>query len=281
MIQFCCSGCNSPLSVSEDRGGSMISCPHCGQRTCVPTFLPIESRSDPELTAMPPLVTASKFQPRGARFSKKWFLSILTFPVYHFGSPAALLLALLLFPLPWVQVQCDKPIGNSGTKILVEQSGLQMISGGYSENAFLRDAGYERERKAVQERLAREKNAGSAWMIVYPLLLVMGILAGLLVWSFPRRSLMLIGCSASACLVLFVQARLGFPVERALPHALAKRVNLGESIGIEITSPTLLETRYTGWFWLTIVAVLAALVAACAEAWRMRMKSAKRVGAIR
>lgn len=281
MIQFCCSGCSAALSVSEDRSGSMISCPHCGRRMRVPTFLPIESHSEPERSALPTVVTAGKFQPSGSRYGKKRFLSILTFPVYHFGSPAALLLALFLFPLPWVQVQCDKPIGTSGTKIVVEQSGLQTIYGGYSENAFLRDAGYARERKAAQDRLSREKNAGSAWMVLYPLLLVMGTLAGLFVWSFPRRPLALVGCSTSACLVLFVQARLGFPVERALPHALAKRVHLGESVGIEITAPTSLETRYTGWFWLTVAAVLASLVGACAEAWLMRRKAATRVGAIR
>jgi hypothetical protein len=193
-----------------------------------------------------------------------------------------LLLALLLFPLPWVQVQCTESIGNSRTKTLVEQSGLQMVYGGYSEKPLLRDAQFERQRRSVQERLSLKDSAlpGSWWIILYAFLLVSGILAGILIRHNSLRSALLIGCSVSAGLVLLVQARIGFPLERALPDTFVKRVSLGETIGIELSSGTLLETHYTGWFWLTIFAVLGSLAAACTESWIMSTNLSRRFGNI-
>jgi hypothetical protein len=189
-----------------------------------------------------------------------------------------LFLALLLFPLPWVQVQCDRPIGNSGTRTLAEQSGLQAIYGGYTENPVLQTAPFEPQRKAAQEELLPKDGAvaRSMWMALYALLLVSGMLAGILVWKNPLRSALLIGCSALAALVLFIQVRLGFPLEQAVPKTVATQVSLGQRIGMEIAAPTLLETRYTGWFWLSVVAVLGALGAAATEFWVLRQPSGPR-----
>jgi hypothetical protein len=105
---------------------------------------------------------------------------------------------------------------------------------------------------------------------------VSGILAGILVRSNARRSALLLGCSASAVLVLLVQARRGFPLERALPDTIVKRISLGETIGIEVSSGTLLETRYTGWFWLTVFAVLGSLAVAAAEFWILRTNHSRK-----
>jgi hypothetical protein len=205
-------------------------------------------------------------------------LSVLARPIGQFGSPATLFLALLLFPLPWVQVQCDRPIGNSGTRTLVEQSGLQAIYGGYSENPVLQTAPFEPQRKAAQEGLLPKDGAvaRSMWMTWYALLLVSGILAGILVWNNLLRSALLISCSALAALVLFIQARIGFPLAQALPKTVATQVSLGQRVGMEISAPTLLETRYTGWFWLSVVAVLGSLVAAGTEVWVLRKPSGPR-----
>jgi len=272
MIRFCCSGCNSGVEVPEDHGGNLIYCPRCGQPTRVPTFLPVEQTTDPSVAVMRPLGAKSRLQPRTFWFSRKRLLSLLAFPVCRLGSWAMLLWALVLFPLPWLQVQCNGPIGNSKTKILVEQSGLQMIYGGYSENPLLRDPQFERQRRSVQEELSRKDRAlpGSLWILLCGLFLVSGILAGIFVRRNAVRSALLIGCGVSAGLVLLVQARMGFPLERALPETIAKRVSLGPTIGIEVSSGTMLATRYTAWFWLTVVAVLGSLTAACTEFWIRR-----------
>src|SRR5262245_427205 len=98
MIRFCCPGCSSGLEVPEDRGGNMIHCPHCGRSTRVPTLVPIEPVPDPGVTGARPWVTGGHSPRGGLRFPKKRVRSILAFPVGRFGSPAMLLLALVLFP---------------------------------------------------------------------------------------------------------------------------------------------------------------------------------------
>jgi hypothetical protein len=270
MIQFCCPGCNAGIEVSEDRGGNLVHCPRCGQAARVPTLVPIEPFPDVGMAAVRP--SAGHRQPGGVRFAMKRFLPVLAWPAGRFGSPAALLLALLFFPLPWVQIRCDRPIGDSGTRTLVEQSGLQAAYGSYSENPILQTAPFETQRKAAQERILAKDGAvaRSLWMALYALFLVTGIFAGCLVWNHRLRSALLIGCSALAAVVLFIQVRVGFPLEQALPETVATQVSLGQRVGIEISAPTLLETRYTGWFWLSIVAVLGSLVAAGTESWVRR-----------
>src|SRR5262249_35020125 len=118
--------------------------------------------------------------------------------------------------------------------------------------------------------------ARSLWMALYALFLVSGLFAGCLVWNNRLRSALLLGCSALAALVLFIQARVGFPLEQALPKTVATQVSLGQRVGMEISTPTLLETRYTGWFWLSVVAVLGSLVAAGTEFWVLRKPSGPR-----
>src|SRR5436853_6802278 len=122
MIRFSCSGCSSGIEVLEDRGGNTIYCPRCGQPALVPTFLPIEPATNQGITAVRPPITRRNSPRRDVWLSTKRILSLPALPVCRFGSPATLLLALLLFPLPWVRVQCDRPIAHGGTRTLVEQS---------------------------------------------------------------------------------------------------------------------------------------------------------------
>src|SRR5262249_31423782 len=104
---------------------------------------------------------------------------------WRVASPSALLLALLVFPLPWVQIQCDrKPpsprnffndVGLSGqpwdslsfwerdSVTLLEQSGLEAALGVCSP---------------TNDDAAKKANRdmrGSPWMAVYPVIVVLGV----------------------------------------------------------------------------------------------------------
>jgi hypothetical protein len=265
MIRFWCSACTQAIEGSEDQGGTLIPCPRCGQTMCVPTLLPVERA---------PALGGYR-QGSSARPGKRRLFSALFYPIWGISSPASMLLALCLFPLPWVQIQCSRPIGDSGTKVLAEQSGLQAAYGGYTENPLFQHAEFERQRKSVIEEFKGKERElpRSGWMILFPLLLVAGIIAGFRIRRQPLRSALLIACSALAGLVLFVQAYTGFPLERALPDRSAGSISLGEMIKIQTSSPTLFETHYTGWFWLTIVFVLGSLVASSAEWWMRTHRS--------
>jgi hypothetical protein len=180
-----------------------------------------------------------------------------------------LLLALLLFPLPWVQVQCDKRLDKSGTKTVAEQSGLQAAYGGYSENPFVFEGHSEGEREAIRSKTLEKdgKVSWSGWMVLFPLLLLGGMAAGLTVRNQWIRSAWLIGCTLCAGMVILMQTRVGFPLEQAVARIDPKRVSIGDAIRIETSSIPGFEIHYTAWFWMSVIALLAAFVVACADAW--------------
>src|SRR5262249_5362629 len=153
----------------------------------------------------------------------------LTTPLWRMASPAMMLLGLILFPLPWIQVRCTQPIGERGTKLLAVQSGLQAAYGGYSENPTLATPELERQRKSARENFQQMDNLPrSGWMILFPFLLLAAVLAGLVVWGSPLRSALLIGLSAAAGFVLLIQASAGFPLERTLRSVSSSNVSLGD-----------------------------------------------------
>lgn len=256
MIRFSCSRCGSAIEVPEEQGGIMIHCSRCGNATSVPTLVAVEpgrlySRGAPGLAW------------------KSWLRRFPFVPRRRQGSPALMLLALILFPLPWIQIQCDKPLGNSGSKTVAEQSGLQAAYGGYSENPVVLEARFEGERKELRTKTLEKDGAvsWSGWMVLYPVLLLGGMAAGLLVRKDWLRSALVLGCTLSVGLVLLVQTRVGFPLEQAVPRAGPKEVSIGDMIKIEASSIPGFEIHYTVWFWLTVIALLAAFVAACIDAW--------------
>ena len=63
------------------------------------------------------------------------------------GSPSMLLLALLLFPLPWVEIRCNAEHPLLRSKAVLKQSGLQSAYGGFSPDAILEAAADEWKRE--------------------------------------------------------------------------------------------------------------------------------------
>jgi hypothetical protein len=191
--------------------------------------------------------------------------SAWTWPLRRFGSPAALLLALVLFPLPWVEVQCNRPIGDSGSRVLAQQSGLQAAYGGYTENLFVQEARSGRATFSLPPGLRKQEVtvSKSGWMILYALVLIGGVAAGLAVRRQALRAVLLLACSAAAGAVLFIQARAGFPLEQAVPNNVTAGVSLGDVFRMETSTPTALQTHYTGWFWLSVGTLAVAVAVTC------------------
>ncbi|MCI0459282.1 MAG: hypothetical protein L0Z62_20225 [Gemmataceae bacterium] len=190
----------------------------------------------------------------------------------RFGSPALLLVALLLFPLPWIEVRCDKPLGDHGTRTLAEQSGLQAAYGGYSEAPLSHTARTERDRLEARIRALQSEPtlSGSPLMVLYPLVLLGGSLFGLLTRRDRFRCAALVGCSLVAGLLLLLQASRGFPLDQAARTLDAKGRLAGVDLRIALSTSGLVEVHYTPWFWLSAIALGGALVAASAEWWFTR-----------
>jgi hypothetical protein len=261
MIRFTCARCLAQMEVPEDQGGRGIACPRCGHVQYVPTLLPVEA-------------PATAPRPAGARPAARLLerLRAVRLPVHapwRYGSPAGLLLALVLFPLPWIEVRCDRPIDNSVNRTLVEQSGLQAAYGGYTESPTFRT---ERARRPAQNAPAEESLPGAPLMVLYGLCLTGGLLCGITVRRRLLRLAGLVGSSALALVLLYLQAHRGFPLEQAVTSPSIRDATAEALLRSVVGQSGLVEVRYTVWFWLTVAAVAASLLAALVE-WAREARS--------
>jgi hypothetical protein len=199
-------------------------------------------------------------------------LTARTLPLRRFVSPASLLLALVLFPLPWIDVRCDRPLGERGSRTLVQQSGLQAAYGGYTEAPIPHTTQTDRERIEARVRAIRGELilSWSPLMVAYPLVLLGGIVLGVRARRHQSRTAALVACCVAAGLLLWVEASWGFPLERAVRSVDVKGRVPGADVFVALSTSGLVEVGYTKWFWLSAVAVGGALAAAGAEWWLTR-----------
>jgi hypothetical protein len=152
-------------------------------------------------------------------------------------SPALFLLALIAFPLPWVEVSCDGGPG-LGKKVLASQSGMQAIWGGAKLSPVLEGRRTDIEARLIEDAKKRSKRnratgrgapqaAGgdlidsdaleyaAPAMMCYPVFLLLGILFGFFSTRPATRCVMAGGFGGLALLMIVIQTSLGFPVERA------------------------------------------------------------------
>jgi hypothetical protein len=183
------------------------------------------------------------------------------------------LLALLLFPLPWIEVHCDGPAGGGGSRTLAKQSGLQAAYGGYTDlTAGTHTARSEHDRFEARARalLAEPTLSWSPLMVLYPLVLLSGCLLGLRTRRVGLRSAALVGCSLAAALLFLLQASRGLPLEQAVRTVDAQGRMAGADFRIALNTSGLVEVGYTPWFWLSAVALVVALATAGADGWLAR-----------
>ena len=159
---------------------------------------------------------------------------------------SAMLSALVLFSLPWINLSCGQHTPGKGTEIkfTATQSGFQAIYGdanfyqGTMTQAQTRDkAGGQRDSK------------GAPLMGLNVTLLAVGIVSSFTINGRVSRLKTLAVCSAGALALLLVQMAIGFP--------------LGGNVGVGSHSSPMypnefLDVYYTVWFWLALAATAAA-----------------------
>jgi hypothetical protein len=192
-------------------------------------------------------------------------------------SPSLLLMALVLFPLPWIEVRCNGPVTANGPRVVAEQSGWQAARGTVSERPLVESFGSETERKEWRAKVEKADGEVSAsWCAaIFAALAAAGLLGGVLLRAGERRRAVVMACGLGAGLVLLGQMWAGFPVERELQRAQPGEVRVGEWFTIKSSGPPALEVRYTVWLWLSVVAVLGAGGVAAAELRPLRQRVRK------
>lgn len=146
-------------------------------------------------------------------------------------SPIQLCFCLLLFFLPWIEIQCTPKPGAkpdpmtggmpTGPQPLVAQSGLQIATGGYTfSNPMLADRGKGRP---TADGKADEGGPGAApLLLLFPVAVLLGIVFGFLPMGGVSRKLAVFSCCAVAFGSIGVQAAIGFPLKKSFDEDQAK-----------------------------------------------------------
>ncbi len=256
MIGVPCPGCHVTLDCPEAAVGKPGRC-----KRCLTVFL-IAAAVD----------EAGPRRDAGVPRSRRW---------YRAACPASFLLALVLLPLPFVELRCDgKPI--------VRQSGLQMITGDLS----LTEAG-EGMRAQMAKAAGANPDAGkpgpatagakddrsttAPLMLPFALCVLAGLVASLVCRRLPLRTAAVGSFATLAALLLAVQLLVGFPLDRLArdvgTEAAKQTENKGdrpEALAASIVSALAVDTRYTTWFYIAVLATLAPLPLLAREWWTAR-----------
>jgi hypothetical protein len=208
----------------------------------------------------------------------------------RFLPPSGLLLALLMFPLPWVELQCEKdarkrpprPPTKAATPALpqgvwqwflahflpsnrewgtvLSQSGLQAARARYSGDA-----------RQISDRFEKDFNAKLTWsplMALLPVILCAGFLSGLLLRAKHGRRIVLTACTLAALGLFVGQIAAGFPMEKTFLEMLQEDLKRNGPTQVAEVS----RIRYTFWLGLAVCGVLAAAFALASE-WYSAVKS--------
>jgi hypothetical protein len=204
-----------------------------------------------------------------------------------------LALALLLLPLPFVEVACSSPPPFGGTVTLLDQSGIQVMTGTYSERSDLEDQFRRMAPPGAIPPPAPKPLAGgkvgkadltvkpSVLMIVVPVLVLSAAIVGLALGRVAIRLPLVASLVAVAVMLVVVQMAVGFPIDTAVREKIraeqAKAQKLRQQNPFpgpggfpmpggdpfaqmgEAMAAQMLGTRYTVWFWLWLVLMAGAL----------------------
>lgn len=283
-IPIVCPACKAKGTAPEEMVGKDTNCPKCGF-----AFLVRRAGS----IAAPPPVRFASAQPAPEDALTELEPAVESYgdddsfddifppdaPVspaaksLRYVSPSLLVLALLLFPLPWSEFQCNG-------QTLISQSGVQSIYGGYSLGAFgerfqksrgpLPPAQQEARRKQIEK--FEEENA-APWMALFPMLLLGGVAVSFV--THKARPILRAMVAGVALLLLLIQAGVGFLPQKVAEKAEVEMQKRGHErpsyltdeaqAGIEAAVHSLFKSTYTPWFWLAMSCVILAIGGSVAE----------------
>ncbi len=226
------------------------------------------------------------------------------FGLVRFASPSFLLLALFVFPLPWIQIQCvservpsdappepqtkdDKiPVGLlplRDEEPMCTESGLQAALGTCTIPSKSEDT-------SKQEAELAAHLSASPMMAAWPAL-VGGALAALFQPVGRRQRWAVSVCVAAALLLLGAQVLIHFPIVRAMEKDAASRSppepaaeqppaepRGAHFYGIDSDGKRYwirhgVRAAYTLWFYVAVLGVLAPLALCAFEGWRDRRRT--------
>ncbi len=225
-----------------------------------------------------------------------------------FATPGQLAICLVLFFLPWIEVQCPSPDFSDPNNMklkpgqppprvdpkkvtyrsLLTQSGFQAATGNYTitdpDLEKMRDTSKKMgsdkgSKKGSKDSGAKEDEISSAPLLfLYPLAAIAGIVVGLVLPGSGLKKGILIGCCAVALLAAAGQAAVGFPVENKIkePKTQNKKGGPNDDDTIRFTNNDDLKIMFKFPFFLALLFPIGGIVTAALEPTETVTKSGKK-----
>jgi hypothetical protein len=149
-----------------------------------------------------------------------------------FLTPAQMAICLLLFFLPWVELQCPMPKGGMNMQLnepkldskdvvwtgFIHQSGLQVATGkfSFSDSTMQQMADAKGGPKGGKDKDGKDGPDAAPLMWVYLLAVLGAVALGFVLPSGAARKAALAACCGLALVVAGGQAAMGFPIAKAM-----------------------------------------------------------------
>jgi hypothetical protein len=192
-------------------------------------------------------------------------------------TPSQFVICLILFFLPWVEIQCPMPkdldFKNPNAKLdtknfdwtpLVRQSGFQAATGNYS----LVDPGLQKMMDQAPTKDKKDDKTPAAPLLwLFLLAIVSGIVIGFVVPSSPIKKGILIVCCILALGTAGIQAAIGFPITNQskdqMKNSGGKKNDL--QMGMGLGDMEMIKTTLKFPFYLTLLFCIGAVVTSVLE----------------
>jgi F0F1-type ATP synthase assembly protein I len=204
---------------------------------------------------------------------------------FRWITPSQLVICLILFFLPWVEIQCQMPrdfnFKNPNAKFdpndlvwtpVIHQSGLQVATGQYSfsDSEMQKEADQHADQKAKQKdqpigQKAKQKDQPDAAPLLWVFLaaVVAGILIGFFVPSSAQKKGLLIVCCLVALGMAGGQAVIGFPITQQIKEQL--KVDKDGNNGLQMETREMFKSSLKIPFYLTLLFCAGAIVTTLLE----------------
>ena len=208
----------------------------------------------------------------------------------RFLTPGQMAICLVLFFLPWVEIQCPMPKGGAGMGMggfepkpgkaapdskdfawtgFLSQSGLQVATGKYSfvdpsmEKMAKMEKGDKKSKDGKDGKDGKDEGPDAAPLIwVYFLAVAAAVVVGFVMPAGGKRKVVLAACCGGALLVAAGQAAMGFPISKAMKEdATGKKGNAADDMFGGLAPKTVLKFP----FYLSLALCVGGLVTALIE----------------
>ena len=204
-------------------------------------------------------------------------------------TPSQLVICLILFFLPWIEIQCPMPKDfknpnpNANMKFdpkdvdwtpFIRQSGWQAATGNYSLVDPTLQKMMDQQADKKEKEKEKDKPDMAPLLLIFLFVVIVGILVGFIFSPSPLKKGVLAGCCLLALATAGAQAAAGFPITKQIKEQSNR--DAGKMGNLQLGTGEMLKSSLQISLYLTLLFTVGALVTTVLEPVR-KPKKKKRV----